>query len=140
MQAFATVEQYMTRYGEVNSGDMAVLAETLVDASRKIAAKLDRAGIDWRDPDEDYAERLMQVCRDMAHRALSVDEQSGIPFGATQFTTSVDGFSEQVGFQTTGSSGFGELYITKSERELLGLNRARVMSVSPLGGAYHARR
>jgi len=140
MHAFATIDDYTRRYGEVDNVEL--LLETLTDASRKIAAKLDLHGIDYIDPDDDYAERLMQVCRDMAHRAVtSATSATQIPFGATQFTTTADGFSEQVGFQGGETSGYGELYMTKSERELLGITRQRISSLypEPLRRRCHAR-
>ena len=139
MDAFCDIDQYQARYGEVD--DPALLSEALMDASRIIASRLDNSGIDWQDPDEDYAERLMQVTRDMAHRAFSVDTaETSIPFGATQFTTSADGFSEQVGFQGGTGQGYGELYMTKAERLLLGIGRQRIGSIPPvMKGVCHAR-
>ena len=121
------IDDYQKRYGEYD--DPATLTEILQDASRKIAAKLDKHHIDYADPDEDYADRLMQVCRDMAHRSISAsksNETSDIPFGVQQISTSVNGFARQFGWQGgDASGGFGDLYITRSERELLGLTRRR---------------
>lgn len=127
---FADIDDYQRRYGEYD--DPETLTEILQDASRKIAAKLDKHGIDYQDPDEDYADRLMQVCRDMAYRSISAAQSSNatggdIPFGVQQVSTSVNGFATQFGFQGgDASGGFGDLYITRSERELLGLTHRRV--------------
>lgn len=127
---FADIDDYQARYGEYD--DPATLTEILQDASRKIAAKLEKHHIDYSDPDDDYADRLMQVCRDMAHRSISTATNSSyagvdIPLGVQQMSTAVNGFSTQFGWQGGDSSaGFGDLYITKSERELLGLTRRRV--------------
>lgn len=127
---FADIDDYQKRYGEYD--DPATLTEILQDASRKIAAKLDKHHIDYSDPDDDYADRLMQVCRDMTYRAISAQQSAqfggvDIPLGVQQMSTSVNGFATQFGWQGgDASAGFGDLYITKSERELLGLTRRRV--------------
>lgn len=125
--AFATIEEYEARYGEVE--DEQLLQQVLDDATRKIIAECRDHGVDTVDPDDFMAEALAQVCRDMAHRALETEngaDASEIPVGATNYSTSADGFSKYYGFQSAGSSGFGDLYITKSEKRLLGLSRMRV--------------
>ena len=141
MEAFCDIDQYQERYGECD--DPELLSAALMDASRIIAAELDMHGIDWQDPDEDYAERLMQVTRDMAHRAVSVDtSEDDIPYGATQFSQSADGFTQYLGFQNSGSSGYGDMYMSKTEKRLLGIGRQRIGSLfpEPLRRCRHAAR
>ena len=120
---FATVDDYMTRYGVVKEEDRPELFEILCDATRKIQSLLERHAICWRDPSEEYADRLMQVCRDVAHRTLDQKAQkleSSIPEGASSYSQAAGGFSESFGW---GSGSYGDMYISKSERQLLGLER-----------------
>ncbi len=117
MDAFATVEQYEARYGDVDDED--ALAEVLADASRIIAAELDRAGIDYSDPSDEFAERLMQACRSMAQRAMGCDSE--VPAGATQFSETAGVYTQSF----TIGNPYGDLYLSKAERRLLGLGAAR---------------
>lgn len=142
MEAFCDIDKYQMRYGEVE--DVELLSAALEDASRIIASELDMHNIDYADPDEEYAERLMQVCRDMAHRAVSVDNsEDDIPYGATQFSQSADGFSQYLGFQNANNTGYGDMYISKTEKRLLGIGRQRIGSLFPeplRRCRHHARR
>lgn len=134
MKPFAESDDYVRRYGDTDI-DFDLLDETLKDATRKIQAELELHGIDYKNPSRDFEERLMQVCRDMAHRAVSIDTSDlGIPYSATQFTQSVDGISQQFGFQGGYNTGYGELYITKSERRLLGIGKQYIGSIAPCRG------
>ena len=121
--SFATIEGYEARYGEVE--DEQLLQQVLDDASRRIRSECRAHAVDTIDPDEEFADCLMQVCRDMAHRVLDVetDKDSEIPLGATNYSTSADGFTKSYGFQSSGGSGFGDLYLTRGEKTLLGLTR-----------------
>lgn len=127
MEPFATVEQYEARYGDV--ADMDILLEVLKDATREISAALERAGIDYENPSELFAENLMQVCRSMAFRSVGTSEVS-TPFGATQFSQGVGDFSQSFSFKNP----YGEVYISKAERRLLGLDSAKIGFTIP-GGA-----
>lgn len=117
MKPFATSDQYEARYGDVDDAD--ALAEVLADATRIIASALDRAGIDRADPSDEFADRLMQACRSMAHRAIGDDSE--IPAGATQFSEGAGSYTQSF----TIGNPYGDLYISKAERRLLGLDGAR---------------
>lgn len=123
VQPFATVTDYEDRYGVVQVEEQPMLFQILCDATRKIQALLESHAIDWRDPSDEYADRLMQVCRDMAHRSMEQvarKEEADIPEGATSYSQAAGGFSESFGW---GSGTYGDLYVSKSERQLLGLER-----------------
>lgn len=150
MLPFCDAKAYEARYGD--PGANVPIDEILMDASRKVAAELDDAGIDWRDPDSEYAGRLQQVTRDMAYRALSnqnVGGMSDFPVGASQFSLGANGFSQSFGYgQGNLSASFGELYVSRNERKLLGiLGKMSAGSLSPYnyhesywGRDNHARR
>ena len=118
MQSFCTVEQYEARYGEVI--DESTLQECLEDCTAVICARLDRAGIDYSSPSEDYADRLMRVCRSMAYR-IAPDE-SFVPPGVTQASMNAGGFSQSMTF----SSYYGTPKILPSEMVLLGIPQSRI--------------
>ncbi|TNU89045.1 hypothetical protein FIC87_12660 [Eggerthella lenta] len=126
MKPFATPAQYEARYGDVDEPEL--LAEVLMDATRLVASALGRAGIDYADPSEEFADRLMQACRSMAHRAMGGDAE--IPAGATQFSEGAGSYTQSF----TIGNPYGELYVSKAERRLLGLDGARAGFCVP-GGA-----
>lgn len=125
MDPFATVAQYEARYGDADDPD--ALAETLMDATRAIAAELDKASVGYASPGEGFADRLMQACRSAAYRAMG---QGDIPLGATQFSEGADGYTQSVSFRNP----YGEVYLSKAERRLLGLDGAKIGFASPYGG------
>lgn len=116
MQTFCTVEQYVAKFGPVE--DEGVLSECLGDASAVIRQALSKAGIDYAEPDEDLADRMMRACRSMANRCMPSD--ADIPVGATQVSTTTGPFSQQV---TLGKT-YGTPMLQKSECELLGIHCA----------------
>lgn len=119
MAAFATVEDYAARFGE--PADPAVLAECLEDATRLIASELAAAGSDPAEVDPGV---LMQVCREVAHRAVG---GGAVPFGVSQLTQTAGPYSGSYSF----ANPTGDAYLTKAERRMLGLvGAARAASVS----------
>lgn len=135
MKPFCDIDAYQRRYGFSDTIDYMLLNECLLDASYKIVAELQLHGIDWKHEkqrDREYGHRLMQVCRDMAHRAMASDNLPDIPLGATQFQQSADGFSAMASFNSGG--GFGELYLTRSDKKLLGIGGSpKMFSIQPEG-------
>ena len=124
--SFASTEDYCARYGSVS--DTAMLQECLDDASAVIRSYLEPTGIDWSDPTDDYADRLMRVCRAMANRVMpsqggAVDD---LPVGATQMSMTAGPYSQSVTFQ----SPYATPKPLKSELALLGV----------AGGSYRSIR
>lgn len=136
MKPFCDIDQYCNRYGRDENIDYLLLHECLLDASYKVVAELEYHGIDWRHrlkQDREYKEKLKRVVRDMAHRAVVAENIPDIPLGATQFQESANGFQTMASFNGAGSSGFGELYITKSERKLLNIGIPKIFTIEPFG-------
>ena len=127
MDAFATVDDYVTRYGDVD--DEGLLEQILLDASRLIKSELNNSGISVDADDEDAADRRMQVCRAVAYRAMDQEHQSSIPFGATQFSQAAGGYSESF----TIGNPYRDIYLTKAEKHLLGIGRGRFVVTIPGG-------
>ena len=119
--SYATTEQYQARYGAVS--DVAMLQECLDDASAVINSALDRAHIDYSEPSEDLADRLMRVCRSMANRVMPTEND--IPQGVTGMSMGAVGFSESYSFATT----YGTPKLLDSEMSLLGIKRGKYRSI-----------
>ena len=118
--AFATVEEYEDRYKEVSDTDM--LQECLDDCSALIEVELERYGVDYSDPSEKLADRLMRACRQMAHRVMPRDGDADVPVGATQMSRTAGPYSEQFTLATT----YDTPKVTDEERKLLGIYGARI--------------
>ena len=113
MEPFATVTQYEARFGSVS--DEGILAECLKYASAAIRVRLDRAGIDYQTPTEDFAERLSMVCCTVANRIMP--SGSDFPVGMTQASMTAVGFTESLSFTPT----YGTPKLLPSELDLLGI-------------------
>jgi hypothetical protein len=118
--SYATIEQYEARYGLVE--DEAMLQECLDDCSALIEVELDRYGVDYADPSETLADRLMRACRSMAHRVMPSDDGAEVPVGATQVSRTAGPYSEQFTLATT----YDTPKVTDEERKLLGIYGARI--------------
>ena len=125
MEPFATVEQYEARFGPVANQGM--LAECLADASAAIRVALDKAHVDYSDPSEDLADRLMRVCRSMANRVMP--SGTDVPAGVTQETMTAVGFSHSMSF----TPSYGTPKPLPSELALLGVSGSRI-GWAPLAG------
>lgn len=113
--SYATVEQYVARYGSV--ADVYMLQECLNDCTAAIDAELDRHGIDHGEPSEAYADRLMRACRSMARRVMPAEDETDIPVGATQASFTAGPYSQQF----TLATSYGTPRVNADERALLGI-------------------
>ena len=127
--SYATVEQYVARYGEVADADL--LQECLDDCSAAIEAELDRRGVDYASPSESFADRLMRVCRSMANRVMPNEGSADIPVGATQASITAGPYNQQFTFATT----YGTPKMLDSELRLLGIGGTRIGFGALAGGA-----
>lgn len=118
MSAYATVEDVAARTGRILSeAEKALCATLLADAA---------VMIDSRAP-EAFAERKKIVSCRMVLRALPMAD-AGVPIGATQGSISALGYSQS---WTMGNGSTGELYLSKSDKQLLGLSN-NIGSFSPV--------
>lgn len=132
---FATIEQYLAVY-DSDAADERIGA-FLCKASRRMAAAMDAGGVRYAEPTEEFSETLADVCCDVAHRALGEGGVCGtsLPFGATEYSQGADGHTESY----TLSNPYGDLFLTKAERDLLGLDAQAVGSITPLAGDERGR-
>lgn len=107
---YATPEQYMARYGAV--ADTAALTECLMDVTDAIDAAYERAHC--AEPPVG-ADRLMRVCRQIAHRVMP--SEASILDGAASQSVTMGPFSRQVTFPTP----YGSIRLRADELAALGI-------------------
>ena len=117
--AYATVTDVQAR-----------MTNTLTDEQERVCvALLDDAAalIDATNTKATDAQKKTVSCS-MVIRALGSSANVGIPLGATQASASGLGYSQS---GTIGNGASGELYLSKSEKKILGLAN-RIGSYSPV--------
>lgn len=120
MAAYATVDDVQDRVSYTLTEDQEDLCEVLLDdAAVMIDAVAISASAD--------AKKIVS-CR-MVIRALDEGSGNGVPLGATQGSMSALGYTQSWTIGAGGTSG--ELYIGKTDRQILGLGNA-VGSYSPV--------
>ena len=126
MDAFATAKEYDARFpGREASDEM--LEECLADATAAIAAVLDARNVDYSDPSDELADKLMRVCRSVANRIMP--SGSDVPVGATQMSMTAGSYQQTFSMPAAYSSP----KLIPSELAMLGLGSSRV-GWAPIGG------
>lgn len=117
--AYATAEDVQRRMTtSLSDAQMEVCAVLLDDAAVLIDASA---------PNASEEAKFTASCS-MVIRALGSSGSVGIPVGATQGSASALGYSQS---WTIGNGASGELYLSKSEKKLLGIAN-RIGSYSPI--------
>lgn len=120
MQPYATVEDLKRRYPAIDLTDRARMDAFLEDASAYLNAALDNACINREHLSEGYLRLLQTVCCSMVIRALPALEDDMYASAKTVQET-VGAFTKMV----TLANPTGDMYLTKSEKDLLGLTRKK---------------
>lgn len=115
--AYATVEDVATGFRELSEQEKVQVTALLDEATIVVDAYSEKATAD--------AKKVVS-CR-LVRRQLGDGQQFGLPIGATQGTMSALGYSQS---WTVGSGSYGEMYLTKLDKKLLGTG-ARLGMVSP---------
>ncbi|MBQ9020849.1 MAG: hypothetical protein IJ113_02380 [Eggerthellaceae bacterium] len=118
MDAFATVDQYIARFGEVSDEDL--LQECLEDATAAIQAALEGAGVDYSKPTKEFADKLMRVCRSVANRVMPRD--TDLPIGTTQMSETAGPYSQSYSIATA----YDTPKLIPSELKMLGIGGGRI--------------
>lgn len=116
-------------YATVNDVQARLIATMNADKQRVCGNLLDDVAllIDAYNSEATDAAKKTVSCSAVI-RALAATDDSGVPIGASQGSMSAMGYS-QTWTMSTGTTG--ELYLSKSERRLLGLGN-RIGSYSPV--------
>lgn len=118
MQPYATVDDLKKRYPAIDLTDRERMEAFLEDASIYLNAALDNASIDREHLNDTYLHLLRTVCCSMVMRALPMLDDDEYTSAKTVQET-VGAFTRMV----TLANPTGDMYLTKSEKDLLGLTR-----------------
>lgn len=119
MEPFATVEDYKARYGAVE--DEKRLQTLLSDASLFLASQRGLV----IDPNDSTQEALLTaVTCAMVHRSMMAGSYAGL----SSVSQGAGGYTASVGVYNPS----GDFYLTKGEKQALGIGGARIGSVPPV--------
>ena len=121
MTSFVEVEDYESRYGEVDDPER--VSALLQDATNIIASQ---PGFRLRENDETFWGVLQSVTCAMVKRSMMAGAYSGL----SSVSQSAGGYAASVGVYNPG----GDLFLTDNERRALGLDGGRVGMSDPWGG------
>ena len=119
MEPFATVDDYTDRYGEVD--DETRLTTLLSDASLFVASQ---RGLVIKQDDETQAALLTAVTCAMVHRSMMAGSYAGL----SSVSQGAGGYTASVGVYNPS----GDFYLTKGEKQALGIGGARIGSFAPV--------
>lgn len=119
MAIYATVEDVEERLGRAMSESEKKLCSSLLEEAALI---IDTSG------SKALADAKKTVSKRMVVRIIGSGVDAGVPVGATQGSMSALGYSQS---WTVGSGTVGELYLSKMDKHLLGLDN-QIGSSSPI--------
>lgn len=122
MADFATTSDLVDRWRDLSVDEISTATALIGDATAKITTLCTRSGIDIAD--KSLTANLKAVTCSMVKRAMSTSKDM---FGVTQQSQGAGVYSGSVTF----SNPMGDLYLTKEEKNLLGLTRTRIGSIRP---------
>lgn len=115
---WATFDDLKSRYSTISDDEKRQAEALLLDASAKIDAALDNAGIDYATPTAKYMALLKAVCCSMVMRASpSFSGGIGAQAPISQSTQTAGAFSQTFLYANPS----GDLYLTKQEKADLGI-------------------
>ena len=117
--AYATVEDVQSRMIKTMTGPQQDVCNALLDDAAVLIDAFNSTSTD---------EQKKVVSCSMVVRAMGSANEVGIPVGASQGSASALGYSQS---WTITSGGTGELYLTKTEKKMLGVGN-KIGSYSPI--------
>lgn len=129
--AFATSDDIAARWRPLTSAEQGKAEVLLEDAATYLS---EYVVVD--EDDEQQASILKMVSCSMVIRAMLASENN--VFGVTEQSISADIYSQTMRYQNPS----GDLYLTASEKRLLGITSSYLTSIRPViePGVYHAHR
>lgn len=119
MASYATVEDVQARMSRQMTTDEQAVCEKMLEDAAVI--------IDAYNPCAKEVNKFLVSCR-MVQRAIGDGTNAGVPIGASQGSIAALGYSQS---WTMGSGSTGELYLSKTEKQLLG-GGSKIGSYSPV--------
>ena len=130
--AFATIADLEARWRDLSDAEEARASVLLDDAAAYLQSLVEV------DPDDEVqAANLKMVSCNMVKRAMS--SAASDAFGVTNATATMGPFSQQVAYANPS----GDMYVSKSERAILGIGTATIGSIrahTDVRTVRHARR
>lgn len=125
MEAFATIDELEARWRPLTDSERTKASEALLDVTSFISALLRKSGVKVDASDEVQRRNLMAVTCSVTRRALvadfsQTDNEPAAPYTEHQQIAGV--FQERYVF----ANPLGDMYLTASEKSLLGINRQRI--------------
>lgn len=131
MEKFATVEDLEKRWRVLSDIEKDTAETKLVDASCIISSMCGKSGVEIDVTNELQANNLKFVTCEMVKRSmLSPSDQPPM----SSYSQAAGGYSESMNFVNPT----GDLYLTSSEKRILGIGRQRMFSIRPSGGEDNA--
>ena len=125
MEPFATVEDLESRWRTLSASEQEKAEVTLYDATTFIIGEMRESGVLIVPDDEVQANNLVRVTCDVTQRVLLAQfESGGDMVGVSKYQEQADVWSASV----TYKNPFGDMYLTKEDKRLLGIGRVRVGS------------
>ena len=121
--AFADVTDVAARWRALDANEQAKANVLLGDASAMLSKLVD---VDFNDARQMAS--LKSVCCSMVIRAMSASQSD--TFGMSQTTMTAGPYSQSASFANPS----GDMYLTKMERKLLGINAAVIGTIPPVIG------
>ena len=129
---FADVADLEARWRTLSDSEQAQAEVKLGDASALLSALLKKSGVTVDTSDEEQLKTLKYVCCSMVIRAMSSGESD--TFGLTNQTTTAGPYSQTFTF----SNPSGDMYLTRLEKSLLGINTSGYIgTIRPMMAGEH---
>lgn len=130
MDPLATVGNLESRWKKLEPAERDRAEIRIADATEIIASECTKAGVDITAPDISW--RLEQVCCAMVRRSMSSPDGEDL----TSLQQTAGPYSATYSY----ANPTGDLYMTRSEKRLLGLNRQRMAAILPTMGVCDGNR
>lgn len=126
MTAFALVSDIEARWRDLSTTEETRASVLLDDASAMLSSLVD---VDPNDSDQSYL--LKVVCCNMVIRAMSASESD--MFGVSQASMTAGPYSQSFNYANPS----GDMYLTRNERRLLGVESGFIGSIEPEINGYY---
>ena len=125
--AYAEVDDLQDRLGRELDSDESARAEVLLGDASDVLTEL----VDVREGDEEQAKLLKMVCCNMVIRAMA--QSASDAYGLSSFTMTAGPYSQTSNY----SNPSGDMYLTRLERQILGVSTGCIGSIRPMMAGDH---
>ncbi len=123
--AYASYTDYEARYGTLTPAQQSLVTMRLADAAVILDSLVDTSGVC---SDEHLQDRLKVVSCSMVNRVLLSEAEGSVGVSNTSYT--MGPFSQSA----TYANPSGDMYLTATERRMLGISKAIIGTIRPVIG------